>query len=76
MPNMQDANVGYYTSITEQNIHVAFTKHTSGCTMNKGSYQFEQHLKESIAKDIDRFKELFKNKKDIEIAKKIIRGQA
>jgi hypothetical protein len=44
--------------------------------MNKGSYQFEQHLKESIASDIDRFKDLFKNKKDIEIAKRIIRGQA
>lgn len=45
--------------------------------MNKiNQYEFEQHLKESLAKDVDRFKSLFKNKKDIEIAKKIIRGQA
>lgn len=42
----------------------------------KESYQFEQHLKESLAEDIDRFRDMFKNKKDIEIAKKIIRGQA
>ena len=44
--------------------------------MNKGSYQFEKHLKESIASDIDRFKDFFKNKKDIEIARRIIRAQA
>lgn len=45
--------------------------------MNKiNQYEYEQKLKESLAKDVDRFKSLFKNKKDIEIAKKIIRGQA
>jgi hypothetical protein len=42
----------------------------------KDAYQFEQHLKESLAQDVDRFKDLFKNKKDVEVAKRIIRGQA
>jgi len=42
--------------------------------INKHEYALA--LKESLAKDVDRFKSLFKNKKDIEIAKKIIRGQA
>lgn len=39
-------------------------------------YEFEQHLKESLAKDVERFSSMFKNKKDVEVAKKIIRGQA
>lgn len=45
--------------------------------MNKiNQYEYEQKLKESLAKDVERFSAMFKNKKDIEIAKKIIRGQA
>lgn len=46
--------------------------------MNKdfNKHEYAMAMKESLAKDVDRFKNLFKNKKDIEIAKKIIRGQA
>lgn len=79
MPNMQNANVGYNTSILEQNIHVAFTKHTSGCKMNKNytphDYKFAKALQESLAQDVENKKALFKNPEDIEIAKRIIRGQ-
>ena len=79
MPNMQNANVGYNTSIIEQNIYVAFTKHTSGCTMRKPftshDYKFAKALQESLAADVDNKKDLFKNPEDIEIAKRIIRGQ-
>jgi predicted transcriptional regulator of viral defense system len=79
MPNMQNANVGYNTSITEQNIYVASTKHTSGCAMNKNytphDYKFAKALQESLAQDIENKKDLFKNPEDIELAKRIIRGQ-
>lgn len=44
--------------------------------MNQKPQPFEQALKESIVVDIENFKHLFKNKKDIEIAKKIVRGRA
>lgn len=43
---------------------------------NINQYEYEKKLRESLAKDVDRFVKMFKNKKDIEIAKKIIRGQA
>ena len=67
----------FNTSINQQNILLAHTKQTSGCKMtNINQYEYEQKLRESLAKDVDRFVKMFKNKKDIEIAKKIIRGQA
>lgn len=38
-------------------------------------YKFAKALQESLAQDIERKKDLFKNPQDIEIAKRIIRGQ-
>ena len=43
---------------------------------NINQYEYEQKLRESLVKDVDRFVSMFKNKKDIEVAKKIIKGQA
>ena len=43
---------------------------------NINQYEYEQKLRESLVKDVDRFVAMFKNKKDIEVAKKIIKGQA
>ena len=38
-------------------------------------YKFAKALQESIAQDIEHKKALFKNQEDIELAKRIIRGQ-
>lgn len=38
-------------------------------------YKFAKALQESLAVDIDRKRDLFKNVEDIELAKRIIRGQ-
>lgn len=38
-------------------------------------YKFAKALQESLAADIENKKDLFKNKEDIEVAKRIIRGQ-
>ncbi len=47
--------------------------------MNKNytphDYKFAKALQESIAQDIENKKALFKNQEDIELAKRIIRGQ-
>lgn len=66
-------------SIIKQIIHVACKQQTPGCTMNKNytshDYKFARALQESLAADVDSKKDLFKNPEDIEIAKRIIRGQ-
>ena len=38
-------------------------------------YKFAKALQESLAADVDNKKDLFKNPEDLEIAKRIIRGQ-
>jgi hypothetical protein len=38
-------------------------------------YKFAKALQESLAADIDRKKDLFKDALDVEMAKRIIRGQ-
>lgn len=47
--------------------------------MNKNytphDYKFAKALQESLAQDVENKKALFKNPEDIEIAKRIIRGQ-
>jgi len=43
---------------------------------NINQYEYEKKLRESLARDVDRFVKMFKNKKDAEVAKKIIKGQA
>jgi len=45
-------------------------------TFTPHDYKFAKALQESLAVDVDNKKDLFKNPEDIEIAKKIIRGQA
>ncbi len=58
---------------------MACDKQTPGCTMNNKytphDYKFAKALQESIAQDIENKKALFKNQEDIELAKRIIRGQ-
>ena len=47
--------------------------------MNKNytphDYKFAKALQESLAQDVENKKALFKNQEDIELAKRIIRGQ-
>jgi hypothetical protein len=38
-------------------------------------YKFAKALQESLAQDVENKKALFKNQEDIELAKRIIRGQ-
>jgi hypothetical protein len=76
---MQTGIVRIITSKPKQNIQLACNQQTPGCTMNKNytphDYKFAKALQESLAQDVENKKALFKNQEDIELAKRIIRGQ-
>jgi len=65
--NYSVCHVGRYTQTEEKKMNPRYNSH---------DYKIEQAIKESLAKDVDRFAKMFKNKKDMELAKKIIKGQA
>jgi hypothetical protein len=79
MQHMWHEHVGNNSVFITQNLWLACAESTSGCRMNKNytphDYKFAKALQESLAQDVENKKSLFKNPEDIELAKRIIRGQ-